>query len=116
MKQYKYTELLLNATFITGFILCFAITQSFEWLFLSYVVVGSVQLLSMLIHLWKGWFSNHMFRVGYYWFLLVLIAFCFTGFGIWFLLYASPLMAAFYVYICYREWKILKLKELVHLK
>lgn len=116
MKQYKYVELMLNASLITGFIFCFAITQSFEWLFVSYFVVGGLQLLSMIFHIIKGWFSNHIMRNGYYIFLLFVFIFTLAGSGFWLLMYASPLMAAFYLFVCYREWKILKLKELVHLK
>lgn len=116
MKQYKYTELLLNIALITGFVICFAITQSFEWLFVSYFVVGAVQLLSMFVHIIKGWFSHNYLRLGYYLFLLVVVLLCFGGIGLLILLYLAPLMASLYVYICYREWKILKFKEFVHLK
>lgn len=116
MKQYKYTELLLNAVLIMGSILCFAITLSFEWLLLSYFIVGGIQLLSMSIHIIKGWFSKHYLRLGYYFFLIIVAMLCFGTIGWFLLLYVAPLMAAFYMFICYREWKILKFKELVHLK
>lgn len=116
MKTYKYYELLVNTILIFFFVCFFAITQSFEFLFLSYFIIGSLQLLSMFFHLLKGWFSNHKIRISYYFFLLLIGLFCAGGIGFFILLYAAPLMAAFYVYICYREWKILKLKEFVHLK
>ncbi len=116
MKQYKILEILINSALIFGFICVFAITSSFELLFLSYFIVGGLQLLSMILHIIKGWFSNHSFRFVYYIFLLLVAMLCFGGIGFFILLYSAPLMAAFYVYICYREWKILKFKELVHLK
>ncbi|XVJ67918.1 MAG: hypothetical protein HEQ40_17700 [Lacibacter sp.] len=116
MKAYKLAEVLINTTLILAFLCAFAITQSFELLFLSYFIVGSIQLLSMLFHLFKGWFSNHNIRFVYYIFLLFTGVLCFGGIGFFILLYAAPLMAAFYVFICYRELKILQLRELVHLK
>jgi hypothetical protein len=116
MKQYKLSEIVLNSALIFSFVCVFAVTQSFELLFLSYFIVGGIQLLSMLYHLFKGWFSNHILRLLYYILLLVIGMLCFGGIGFFILLYASPFLAAFYVFICYREWKILKLRELVHLK
>lgn len=116
MKTYKLAELLINAALIFTFVCVFAITQSFELLLLSYCIVGGIQLLSMLFHLFKGWFSNHNIRFVYYIFLLFVGILCFGGVGFFILLYAAPLMAAFYVFVCYRELKILQLRELVHLK
>lgn len=116
MKQYKLLEIVLNAALIFLFVCVFAVSQSFELLFLSYFIVGSIQLLSIFYHLFKGWFSNHILRFLYYILLLLIGALCLDGIGFYILLYASPLLAAFYVFICYKELKILKLKELVHLK
>lgn len=116
MKQFKLLEILINSALIFVFVGIFSITQSFELLFLSYFIVGGVQLLSMLFHIGKGWFSNHSVRFVYYIFLVFIAVLCFGGIGFFILLYIAPLMAVFYVYICYREWKILKFKELVHLK
>jgi hypothetical protein len=116
MKQYKLTEIVINSLLIVGFVCAVAFTQSFDLLFASYFIVGGIQLLSMIFHFVKGWFTNHNFRFVYYIFLVFIGMLCFGGFGFFVLLYASPLMATFYVYICYREWKILKFKELVHLK
>ena len=116
MKQYKLFEIILNAVLILSFACVFAVTQSLDHLFLSYFIVGGIQLLSMFFHAFKGWFSNHNIRLVYYIILLIIGMLCFGGIGFFILLYAAPLMAAFYVFICYRELKILQLRELVHLK
>ena len=116
MKQYKLAEIVINSVLIFGFVFVFSITQSFELLFASYFIVGGIQLLSMIFHLVKGWFNNHNLRFVYCLLLILIGVLCFGGIGFFILLYASPLMAAFYVYICYREWKILKYRDLVHLK
>lgn len=116
MKTYKRIELLVNTLLILSFICVFAITQSFELLFLSYFIVGGIQLLSMLVHIYRGWFSNHNFRFVYYIVLITVGLLCIGGIGFFILLYGAPLLAAFYVFICFREWRILKFKELVHLK
>ncbi|WP_407526277.1 hypothetical protein PDL71_05145 [Lacibacter sp. MH-610] len=116
MKTFKLVEIVLNAALIVSFVCVFAVTQSLELLFLSYFIVGGVQLLSMFFHVFKGWFSNHNIRFVYYFFVLFIGALCFGGIGFFILLYTAPLMASFYVFICYRELKILQLRELVHLK
>lgn len=117
MKLYKETELILNLFLMSLFIIIFIPTRSFEYLFIGYFIIGGVQLLSMLLHLLKGWFiTSQSLRVSYYWALLLIAVTIPFGPGILFLLYAAPFMALLYIYICYREWKILKLKEFVHLK
>jgi len=117
MKLYKKSELILNLLLIGFFLFLFIPTKSFEFLFIGYFVIGGVQLLSMIVHLVKGWFiTSQSLRVSYYWALVIIAITVPFGPGILFLLYAAPFMALSYIYICYREWKILKLKEFVHLK
>jgi hypothetical protein len=116
MKLYKLAELIINSVLIFAFVCVFVIMQSFELLFVSYFIVGGIQLLSMIFHIVKGWFSNHSIRFIYYIFLLYVGVLCIYGIGFYFLLYGAPLMAAFYVFICYRELNILQIRELVHLK
>ncbi|MFN5136579.1 MAG: hypothetical protein ACK5DG_14795 [Chitinophagaceae bacterium] len=116
MKQYKLAEIVINSVLIFGFVFVFSITQSFELLFASYFIVGGIQLLSMIFHLVKGWFSAYSIRFMYYIFLLFIGVLCIYDIGFFFLLFAAPFMAVFYVFICYKEWKILKYRDLVHLK
>jgi hypothetical protein len=118
MNQYKTVELFLNAACITGFLLFFVITQSFEWLFVSYFIIGALQLFSIFFHLAMGWFTRYTWRWVYLVLLLTLLVLLTITplFILWGLLYAAPLFALLYTYICYREWKILQFKELIHLK
>jgi hypothetical protein len=117
MKLYKQIEVALNLLLIAAFAIVFAASQDFSLLFTAYFIVGGIQLLSIIVHFVKGWFTGKgSLRIGYYWFLLFVFLFCCVGIGLFFLLFAAPLMALFYTYICYREYKTLELKELVHLK
>ncbi|MBX9784540.1 MAG: hypothetical protein K2X48_14720 [Chitinophagaceae bacterium] len=117
MKNYKRFELIINTILISFFLLIYLLTKNIEPVFIGYFAVGAVQLLSIVIHIIKGWFTgNASLRTFYNWFLLVLAALLPTGISIYFLLFASPLLALFYLFICYREWRVLKFKELIHLK
>lgn len=117
MKHFKQIELIINTILISFFLVVFIITNDFEYVFTGYFVVGAVQLLSILIHIIKGWFIGFTsLRTYYNWFLVILAILIPTGFSIYFLLFASPIMALFYLFICYREWRVLKFKELIHLK
>ena len=117
MKLFKQTELFTNTILISFFLIAFLLTNDFDYVFAGYFVVGAVQLLAIIIHLVKGWFlGSTSLRTFYNWFLLVLAALLPTGISIYFLLFASPLLALFYLFICYREWRVLKFKELIHLK
>jgi hypothetical protein len=117
MKLFKQIELIINTVLISLFLVLFIFTKNYEFVFTGYFVVGGVQLLAIIIHIFKGWFIGFAsLRTFYNWLLLILAALLPTGLSIYFLLFASPVMALFYLFICYREWKIIKFKELIHLK
>lgn len=117
MKTCKQFELLVNLILILSFTFYLLLFQTINTLFLSYFVVGGVQVLGMLLHTGTGWFTaNSSIRWYYHWAILVLLLLLPTGFSFYFLLYTAPLFAVFYFYICWRELETVKLKELVHLK
>lgn len=113
----KQFELLLNVALILSFTFYAFLFQTMNALFLSYFVVGSVQVFGMLVHTTKTWFTaNRSIRWFYHWIVLLLLLLFPTGFSLYFLLYTAPAFAVFYTYLCWRELETIKLKELVHLK
>jgi hypothetical protein len=117
MKTFKQFELLINVLLILSFTIYSFIFQTMDTLFLSYFLIGAVQVAGMLIHAGKSWFTaNRSIRWFYHWIVLVLLLLFPTGFSFYFLLYTAPVFAVFYTYLCWRELQTVKLKELVHLK
>ncbi len=117
MKLFKQFEILINITIISIFLILFISTQDYNYAFFGYFVIGSIQLLSIAIHFFTGWFIGRTTaRIIYCWFLVLLILLIPSGLTIFLLFFASPLLALIYVLICFHELSIIKFKEFVHLK
>lgn len=117
MKTFKLIEFYLNILLIAAFAISYFLNPDGGILFTSYFTVGAVQLFSMILHAFKRWFTGKKsFRLYYHWLVFILLLLIPTGLGLHILLYASPFLASFYTYICWRELQYVKLKEFVHLK
>ncbi len=117
MKTFKLIEFYVNVLLIAAFTISYFIRREGSMLFIGYFTVGSVQLFSMILHAVKRWFTGtKSFRLYYHWLVALLLALTPFGIGLYILLYASPFLAIFYTYICWRELQYIKLKEFVHLK
>lgn len=118
MKLFKEFELLTNILLIASFTISIVITKKTDLLFLSYFIIGAVQIFGMLIHLLRKCFTNpYSKRWFYHWIVLLFLVLLTTGLPIlWLLLYTAPLLALYYTYICWKELHALQLKEFVHLK
>lgn len=134
MKTFRITDLIVQSALII-----FAIFQGIksmtgqpELFFYSYFIIGGWQIFSMLIHhFFAKPTSFHQMRTIYAKTCLTLLligvitgvllmiesAFGFLivlyGYG---LLWFTPLLAFFYLYICQKEYSQMIKKELVHLK
>ncbi len=117
MKTFKQFELLINVILLISFTFYSILFATMDVLFLSYFLVGGIQVMGMLVHIGKNWFTaSRSIRWFYHWIVLALLLLFPTGFSFYFLLYTAPLFAVFYTYLCWRELETVKLKELVHLK
>jgi hypothetical protein len=117
MKLFKQIEIALNISVILSCLVFCYLTQSFETLITCYIIVGFVQLLGMLVHAFNGWFvTNRGTRWIYHWATGLLLALIPTGISLYILVIASPFLALFYLYICHKEYQLLKHREFVHLK
>lgn len=116
MKTFKQFEFFGNILLIASLTIWFIIESSIDYLITAYVVVGSFQVLGMLVHAWKRWFTSiWSLRWLHHWLSFSLLVTMPLG-SVWLLLYISPLLALFYLFVCGRELRALNLKELVHLK
>lgn len=125
MKSFKKVDVLLQAAIIC-FSVLLALLNTSKYIFLAYFLTGGYQFLSAFIHLFNGQAYYPVKGRRYYWWTLVVIIvvivvitaisfeyFILVGLA---LLWISPALAIWYLFICYRENRLLAYKEMVHLK
>ena len=109
MKTFKRADLAFQAALIIGFTITALINPGS--LFLAYFVVGSLQVLSMIIHALKSWNTRKGSKRFYYHRITLFVIITATlaaivpyFFPVWYaLLFLAPLMAVYYLWICYYE-------------
>jgi hypothetical protein len=74
-----------------------------EYLFSPYAIVGTWQVISMLVHAYHRWFTRDKgLRYTYHW--IIFIALITVGAGSsWLLLSAGAFLTVFYTWLCYEE-------------
>lgn len=122
MNAYKKIDLGLQAILtlmaaIGGIFLCG------EWWFgWFYFPVGGLQLISVFVHRsLETRYCRHYLRRIYEMILAWFVPVCIVTAPLYFMgallaLFLSPVMAVFYMYICFREIETLNKKQLIHLK
>ncbi|RYF87723.1 MAG: hypothetical protein EOO03_10095 [Chitinophagaceae bacterium] len=111
MKKSKAIDTWISIVLIASFTIASLIRLDYTFL-VGYCVVGGWQLVSIVIHVAKGWFTTR--RAGrYYYQITVAILLGATLLGLlvypllWsvmiVLLFAAPVMAVYYTWLCYRE-------------
>ena len=115
MKKFKTTDLMINVVLIIGCII-YTLIKFGDSLFISYFIVGGWQVISMIVHIVKKWFTDKGgARYVYNWITLVsLITFPIGSF--WILLFTAPFMAVYYTYQCYDEVYVKMQRPLAQLK
>ncbi|RYY68978.1 MAG: hypothetical protein EOO13_10855 [Chitinophagaceae bacterium] len=117
--DYCISIALMIATLIYGLI---KLDHSF---LLGYFVVGSWQMISMLVHIYSDWFnSKGSKRNVYHNVIRALLALLVIGFFVQGLLYpllvivflAGPFMAVYYTHLCYQEVNVKMQRPLAQLK
>lgn len=123
MKKFKLYDLLVNLLLIFLFLIISLFRKDYTFL-IGYFVVGAWQLISILIHAYYKWFTQAKSRRYYYSSAVVciiitaLLGFIFYPFLLllYLMLFAAPLLALYYVWICYTEIRIIYRHELIQLK
>jgi hypothetical protein len=114
MKRFKEIDLVLQVSIL--FLSAVAIMPYKEYALIGfYLVLGGWQLVSAIVHQATGFFRSGARRLYTYlcYVLVLLLGFSFTAmpFGIFFLYFmvvAGPLMAIYYLVICFTEYRFLK--------
>lgn len=128
MLLFKKIDVYGQILLIIGFVMWGLIAQSFVFVY-GYFIVGGWQLLSMSMH-YGGMGNMPVVKARNYYqklifiLLIALIVFCIggafsrsLGYNFLFvLLITSPFIAIWYAWMSYKELKIWKAKQLVHLK
>lgn len=118
MKKFKIVDFWISVVLIIGFVLLGFITMNEKFMY-GYFVVGGWQIVSMVTHSVHKCFTENKGRRTYYHKLVLLLAIVTAllialaqlaeGFFIpalamlYVLLFASPILAIFYAYMCYEE-------------
>ncbi len=112
MKRFKVADISVNVFLIAAFIIYDIVQQNLRSILWQYYVIGSLQMISMLIHYVNGWFMNtESKRVAYSKIIAGILAVAAIGlfytrflflfsFG---MLFIAPCFALYYVWICYHE-------------
>ncbi|MEO8770760.1 MAG: hypothetical protein ABI402_11760 [Ferruginibacter sp.] len=102
MKKYKIIDTWISTILISIFALIYLVSLDFGYVITGYFIVGSWQLISMIVHAWNHWFTaKGSARIYYHWFVGVCLISIPISFEV--LLYMAPFMAAYYTWICYEE-------------
>lgn len=111
MKKFKQTDYFISLLLILVFVIISFINQDMTWI-VGYFVVGGWQVISMIIHTVFGWFTaKNSRRYIYQYLVLIIIVLALLGFVIkpilfllaYPMLFAAPVMAIYYTWICYEE-------------
>lgn len=115
MKKFKTVDAWLSAALITGFVIAHLIYGEATFI-IGYIVVGSWQVISMLVHAQQRSFTTPRGkRYVYHW--ITAIAVCTMPVGSFFLLlFTAPFMALYYTWICFDEVHQLNQRPLAQLK
>ncbi|MEO6254264.1 MAG: hypothetical protein ABIO79_13205 [Ferruginibacter sp.] len=85
-------------------------------LFTSYFVIGGWQVISMIVHAVKGFFTDkYGARYMYHWITFISVATMPAG-SFWILFFTAPFMAIFYTGLCFNEVRKMNQRPLALLK
>ena len=115
MKQLKTIDYWISIVLILLFTLLSLIRRDTTFI-IGYFVTGAWQVASMIVHVWKGWFTKTgTARHIYHWIVFISIITIPIGSFI-ILLFTAPVMAIYYTYICYHEVTVKMQRPLALLK
>lgn len=123
MKKFKIVDVTMSILLILS--CCIYGLFNTKYLIIGYFVVGGWQLASMLVHKINKWFTpRHSAR--HYYQTIVVVIFCLAGTALiakevimplmFFMIFASPVMAVYYTWLCYYELTVKMQRPLAALK
>jgi len=115
MKTIKLFDLFINLTLVGWFLIKRSWTD-FEIMLDAYFIIGSWQVVSMLLHSYLGWFTKKWgARFVYHWITFILLITLPIG-SFWILAVTGAPMAIFYSILCIVETCKIKKRPLSLLK
>ncbi len=124
MKTYKLIDFWVSAGLIAVFLIAALIKLDETFLF-GYCIVGAWQIISMLVHIWSGWFTEKgSSRYNYHMLVIILSLIYLSGFIfyaflfvlMYLMVFAAPIMAVYYTCLCYNEIYVKMIRPLAVLK
>ncbi len=111
MKKFKLIDTWGSIILIIAFTILSLIKLDYTFL-IGYCIVGAWQLVSMIVHVLLGWFTHQ--KAGRYYYHIIVAGIAATALiGLLFdsillvvmvpMLFAAPLMACYYTWLCYNE-------------
>lgn len=101
MKQFKKADAWISVILILGSIVVSSIVQGYSFIG-CYIIVGAWQVISMLVHFCKRWFTEKSgIRTVYH--IITLLALVSFPLSMYVLLFIAPFMALFYTILCFDE-------------
>lgn len=115
MRKFKTTDYWISILLISVFTITSLVKMDGTFI-IGYFITGTWQVISMIIHAWNGWFTrNGNARYVYHWIVLIAVLTLPIGSFI-ILLFAAPVMAIYYTYLCYHEVTVRMQRPLALLK
>lgn len=124
MKKFKQIDIIISALLILASLI-YGLVEHNDTALIGYFVVGGWQVISMVVHTINRWYTQ-LGSKRYYYHLTVLITGILASVGFIFyellfvimliLLFASPIMAVYYLRICYNEVYVKMQRQLPALK
>jgi len=115
MKKFKIIDMWISIGLICSFGIVSIVKQDNTFI-TAYFVVGGWQVISMIVHAFTHFFTGKKsVRLIYHW----ITTFCLLTMPLgsfWFLLFAAPVMAVFYTWLCYDEIRKMNQRPLDVLK
>ncbi len=111
MKSFKKWDCWISSLLITGFTIASLLRMDFTFI-IGYFAVGGWHVISMIVHATNKWFTEKgSGRNKYNWTVFCLFVLTALGFAIppllmmilYVMLFAAPLMAIFYTWLCWHE-------------
>lgn len=123
MKPFKWIDLWISITLITGFTIA-SLIRFDETFIIGYLIVSVWQFISMIVHAVNGWFTpKRSSRRIYHIIIAMIMVIAITGFALnsllfpfYLLVFTAPFMVIGYPILCYEEISFLKQRPLSLLK
>ncbi|MFT3908910.1 MAG: hypothetical protein QM737_05750 [Ferruginibacter sp.] len=116
MKRFKVFDVWMSISLFVILLVWSLVMQELGYIILSYLIIGSWQIISMMVHAYNDWFTEKKSkRRIYHW--IAGLSVVTIPIGSYLLLtFISPFMAAYYTWLCYDEVYVKMQRPLALLK